>query len=165
VKQKNRAPVNWMLRAASILLCLVLVSSYLVCGMFARYTTSASGSDSARVAKFEIQETGVSTISLNDPISPGEKVTRTLTVQNKSEVAVEYEVTVVNQSGNLPLKFYVDGSNATENPVKRTLKPMAVEDVLHEYSLVIEWPDTLTSADLAGLVDHITVSVSATQID
>jgi len=30
MEQKNKAPVNWILRAAGVLLCLVLASSYLV---------------------------------------------------------------------------------------------------------------------------------------
>jgi len=159
---RSRQIQNWILRAAGILLCLVLASTYLVCGMFARYTTTASGSDSARVAKFEIQEAGVSTIELNDPISPGDTIEKVLQVQNMSEVAVEYEVTI-DHLGNLPLQFMVDNVDATENSFKRILPPN--ENNMNIYTLKIIWPAEQDSPDLAGLADYITVSVSATQVD
>lgn len=45
---------NLMLRLASLLLACVIISTYALCGLLARYTTSSSSEDSARVAKFEI---------------------------------------------------------------------------------------------------------------
>ena len=45
---------NRMMRLASILLVLVLMTSSVVGGTFAKYTTSASGSASARVAKWGV---------------------------------------------------------------------------------------------------------------
>ena len=42
------------LRIASILLMLVLITSCVISGTFAKYTTSGSGSDSARVAKWGV---------------------------------------------------------------------------------------------------------------
>lgn len=50
-----------LLFLAGILFCLVLITTALLGGLFARYTTRASGSDSARVAKFgnlTLTETG-----------------------------------------------------------------------------------------------------------
>ena len=41
---------NILFRAAGVLLVLTLLSIWLVCGLFAKYTTSDSGSDSAKVA-------------------------------------------------------------------------------------------------------------------
>lgn len=52
---------NIALRLAGILFCLTLVSFYMVSGLFAKYTTSGKGSDSARVIKFgdiTLTETG-----------------------------------------------------------------------------------------------------------
>ncbi len=43
---------NILLRVAAILMILVLVTSYLLCGLLARYVSTSSGSDKARVASF-----------------------------------------------------------------------------------------------------------------
>ena len=52
------------MRAALLLLVLTLITSCFVGGTFAKYTTSASGNDSARVAKWGFTE--AATIELND---------------------------------------------------------------------------------------------------
>lgn len=46
---------NTMMRVASVLLVAVLLSTCVISGTFAKYTTSATGSDSARVAKWGIK--------------------------------------------------------------------------------------------------------------
>ena len=48
---------NWTLRAAVLMLALVLITSCFVGGTFAKYVTSNSGSDTARVAKFGVNIT------------------------------------------------------------------------------------------------------------
>lgn len=48
---------NWTLRAAVLMLALVLITSCFVGGTFAKYVTSKSGTDSARVAKFGVTVT------------------------------------------------------------------------------------------------------------
>lgn len=55
---------NKMMRAASGLLVAVLLSTCAISGTFAKYTTSANGTDSARVAKWGF--TGGSTITISD---------------------------------------------------------------------------------------------------
>lgn len=45
---------HWTLRAAGLLFALVLITSCFVGGTFAKYVTSKSASDSARVAKFGV---------------------------------------------------------------------------------------------------------------
>jgi len=167
--KKNKAPVNWILRAAGVLLCLVLASSYLVCGLFARYTTSASGSDSARVAKFKIEESGITSAMINASLAPGGCEDVELKVQNLSEVAVEYEVTVENETKNLPLTYAVLGM--ADGKVSAVLP---ANDTSRTYILRIQWPtgaegtpeyEKNTSPELAGQVDTIKVTVRATQID
>lgn len=44
-----------MMRAASVLLIMVLLTSSVISGTFAKYVTSDSGSDKARVAKFGVE--------------------------------------------------------------------------------------------------------------
>ncbi len=48
---------NWTMRAAVLLLALVLITSCFVGGTFAKYVTGKSGSDTARVAKFGVNIT------------------------------------------------------------------------------------------------------------
>lgn len=48
---------NWTLRAAVLMFALVLITSCFVGGTFAKYVTSGSGNDSARVAKFGVTVT------------------------------------------------------------------------------------------------------------
>ena len=55
---------NKMMRAASGLLVATLLTTSVISGTFAKYTTSASGNDSARVATWGFTES--STIDLND---------------------------------------------------------------------------------------------------
>lgn len=49
---------NKMMRLASLMLVLVLATSTVISGTFAKYVTSGTGSDSARVAKFGVVVTG-----------------------------------------------------------------------------------------------------------
>lgn len=48
---------NWMLRAAVLMLALVLITSCFVGGTFAKYVTSGTGGDNARVAKWGVTVT------------------------------------------------------------------------------------------------------------
>ena len=56
-KERN-GKVNILMCIVAALLCATLFSMYLVGGLYARYTTSISGSDSARVAAFSITQEG-----------------------------------------------------------------------------------------------------------
>lgn len=100
MRQSNRrTPV--VFHVGLVLFCLVLFSTYLTGGLYARYTTSASGSDSARVASFHIESDGNWTgssesvdLELNffDPA----KLTDSLSfeISSASEVAVQYDVVI-----------------------------------------------------------------------
>ncbi len=60
-KYVRKPKVNIPMCAAAVLFCLTVISTHLVSGLYARYTTTGSGEDSARVIKFgqlEIVETG-----------------------------------------------------------------------------------------------------------
>ena len=51
---KQNTKVNIPMCAALVLLLLTMISVHLTSGLYARYTSTASGSDSARVAKFHV---------------------------------------------------------------------------------------------------------------
>lgn len=67
--ERKRLPLgSMMMRLTAVLTCLVLLSFHLMGGMFAKYSSTATGSDSARVASFNVdvvydQETGELTIT------------------------------------------------------------------------------------------------------
>ena len=54
----HKTKMNIPMCLAAILLCLTLFSFYLCGGLYARYTTSDSGEDAGRVARFDVSEDG-----------------------------------------------------------------------------------------------------------
>lgn len=163
---------NWIMRAAGILLCLVLASTHLVCGLFARYTTSASGSDSARVAKFQVTEAAVAdatdlTQVISAELIPGVPFVAKTEVSNDSEVAICYEIKAKNLTGNLPLTFQVDGVAAEEEDGASVFADTMGPSTKKTYSLKILWTPEVGDNVMQdmGKVDQITVTLSATQVD
>lgn len=113
------------------------ISGSFVSGTYARYTSSSTGSDSARVAKWNIElnsSTMNGTVSIDDlfatayasdtaavsgntvvsagtddVIAPGTKGGITLNITNKSEVTATYTVEVVEtNAGNVPIEYSLD---------------------------------------------------------
>ena len=76
---------NKMMRAASGLLVAVLLSTCAISGTFAKYTTSANGTDSARVAKWGFQS---ATVTLNDLFKSAYDSTTNSTVQSNNNADV-----------------------------------------------------------------------------
>lgn len=94
MQSNNRRPSgNIMMRLAAVLFCLVMFSTYLMGGLFARYTAKAGGNDNARVAKFDVKTSGPKGVEVL--YSQGDSGEYLLEVQNGSEVAISYTVTVV----------------------------------------------------------------------
>ncbi len=162
---------NIPMRIAAVLLCLALFSTYLVTGLFARYTTSAQGSDHARVAKFSIQGSGELLQSIEASLFPGESKAVTLVIENNSEVAVEYTVAVTNVTNNLPLSFRMVKEESSPILVANGTTFTAQQipgDHIDKYTLYIDWEaenDENRDPDWMGKVDYITVTVTAAQID
>lgn len=170
--RENKPKRNIPIRAAAVLLCLTLVSTYLVSGLFARYAIRAQGSDSARVAKFSIEGSGTLMQTVKAELIPGKSETATLIIQNNSEVAVEYTVTVTKVTNNLPLSFRMEKKadsltlDPTENANGITLTGQRLPgSYIDEYTLYIDWDSQNRDPALMGMVDYITVTVTAAQID
>lgn len=124
------------MRIASILLIAVLMTTCAISGTFAKYVTEATGSDSARVAKWDIKledakmvnsftfdlfntvmdtdgqnETDIS-VSDGTIIAPGTKGSFEINLKNDSEVNAKYAINYTLQNpDNIPVKFSVDGTN------------------------------------------------------
>lgn len=160
----GKAKVNIPICAALVLLFLTMVSIHMTSGLYARYTSTSTASDSARVAKFDVDAT-VAAVESN----PDKAV---LTVTNASEVAVQYSIHVTCHS---VLSVTVDGKSLPEGKTvftddSWTLAPNSTS-APHTLQFSIEWTDGLTDQKnpSPGETENVTfdfdVDVIATQID
>ena len=129
---------NRMVRIASVLLVAVLLSTCAISGTFAKYTTTANGSDTARVAKWDVKfndspianntftfdlfntvndtEGGSAETDINPAdgsiIAPGTQGSFDIVLKNDSDVTAEYVInyTATNAS-NIPVVFSLDGTD------------------------------------------------------
>ena len=128
---------NKMLKLASFVLLVTMVSLTLVSGTYAKYTSSISGTDTVQVAKWDIKAgksgeetsiTGGGTVSfdlfntINDTgnaaaetdvttgkIAPGTEGSFSFNIKNDSEVTAIYGLTYeLTNAGNVPLEFSID---------------------------------------------------------
>ena len=159
----NKMKMNIPMFAALILLLLTMITTHMTSGLYARYTASASGSATARVARFDV---GCNVADNGDG-------TYKLTVTNDSEVSVSYTVTV---EMNEHLAVTLDGRRKTlasgENAVifqddGWQLKPGAEAELTMAFE-VADWND-LTDPDTANVEETVNlafkVMVTAQQVD
>lgn len=178
MRRKRSQKVNILMCTVAVLLCATLFSMHFTGGLYARYTASISGSDSARVAAFSLTQEGTVFQTIEADVTPGTTQNAELTITNKSEVAMEYTLTVTNVTGNItPLKFTLNPADANTPPVTTESYENGISinsacqipgNHTDNYTLNIVWELSENEADdlaLIGMVDYITVSVSATQID
>ena len=164
-------------RVAALLMCLVLLTAYLLSGAYSKFYTSASGGDSGRVAHFSPDFTSANVLDFENA-TPGHTDKIDFTVQNytddkASEVAMKYKI-VLKTTGNIPLTFtLLDGETTLKvwNYGEREYEydPSRVFGVgtkeTHNYKLKIEWPSGKNSAQFSGMTDAIYLSAEFEQID
>ncbi len=176
MRRKRKVKVNIFMCTAAALLCATLFSMHLVGGLYAKYATGTRDSDSARVAAFSIEQEGTIFDTIEADVAPGTTQSAELTITNKSEVAMEYTLTVTNTTGNItPLKFKLRADGATpsvatesyENGISINSACQIPGDHTDKYFLDIVWEpgDNEEDLEFIGMVDYITVSVTAAQID
>ena len=181
VKQTNQKR-NIPIRLAALLLCLTMISLYLVSGLFAKYTTESDSSDSARVAAFvfDVNDEANHFIDVSTVNAPGKQAVFQFSITNEngfvvSEVAEQYKISVAVH-GSLP--FVVTISDATDAEVITLNSPIsdqgssgvmafqAGQTGTHVYTLTVSWPES--EKDLcyanAGL-SEIELRISAWQVD
>lgn len=165
---QSKPKVNIPVRIAAVLFCLTLFSTYLVGGLFARYTASGQSGDEARVAKFSIEGSGTLSQSIVQDFKPGDSEELTFTITNNSEVAVEYTVTAAIETKNLPLSMSMKKGDATVAGATHTETQLPGSHT-NTYTLHIEWnKDAANAKDpdmYMGRVDYISIKVTAVQID
>ena len=166
---KGDKKVNIPLCAALILLTLTLITTHMTCGLYARYTSRATASDSARVAKFDVDYT------VTENTDTAREGDFTLRVINKSEVAVQYYF-VVGHSAPMEVSIAdgtvqntVDGS-MTYRKFTHTgwvLAPGASSGEIPMQLTMTQWDGPLESLDsnTAKKTENFTLWVHAVQID
>jgi len=160
------------LRLAAVLLLLVLGSSCYLTGVMARYTNVTADGDDARVAKFLITEkvkpndkfdVGVDTAAITGETGP--QAAAILEITNGGEVDVEYTITVEKPYKNLPIELSITDPSTRaavgSSPFKIQLQPGTSET----YELSVEWKSGENALDYMGMVDYISVTAEAVQMD
>ena len=151
-----------------ILLCAMLITSYMMGGLYARYTTSASGGDSAHVARFAFsdnfsdQYTDFTTAA--SAMYPGSEMSLNLVLKNNSEVALRYVITLRNMTENLPLYVGDVKLAAAKNPTvlqSGTIAPGSEGT----FTLTISWPATENGLSLIDRMDVLRMTVQVEQVD
>ena len=109
MKQSNiKTPL--VFRIGVVLLCALLCSVHLMGELYARYSTSVSGGDGARVAVFGVvcsSDDANTTKSLE--IGSSETVSYVFTVENTSEVTIQYTILLEG----VPSGVTVSGNSGT----------------------------------------------------
>lgn len=168
---KRETHENRLLQIVLILLALTLISFWLLSNMYARYVTQSEGSDSARVAQFQIENKNnlKETYVLNPMMSGSADQKITVGITNDSEVAVKYTFTF-KTDGNLPLTITGSGPSETtlqkkdgENVWTIDKSPATQWDEVYTFNLSLENDEE--SYQYAGGVEKIQLTVQAEQID
>ena len=124
MKNEHKRPSGCItLRIAAVLLCLVLFSMHLTAGLYARYTAKQGGTDSARVAAFNVDVEGVgNSVTVDYVKGNGQDAgIQRLLITNNSEVAVSYDITVEIEDVNFGISVTLNGKVlSTDEPT--TLK-------------------------------------------
>ena len=184
----GKAKLNIPMCAAAVLLFLTLLSIHLTSGLFARYTTTVTAGDSARVAKFDVDVTA----DINDitvDCAQSDSGTFILTVTNNSEVAVNYVIKIKqpgsvdgtdlyltkddekDQTGQL-WKFTPDENNVYTFTIKEKLDPVGGTTCQREHKFsfgVYSWHTVTEDANNSPPTYNwdldFNVDVVATQVD
>lgn len=181
-KLKPHYPI-FVFRIAALLVCLVLITTYLLSGAYSKFYTSASGGDSARVAHFS-PSFNFNKIIVSDQL-PGYSKEIPFKVKNTSgdkasEVAMKYKI-VLKTTGNIPLIFTLldDGERTTlqawncdgisgdktyEYTSDSLVFGVGTKETV-QYKLKIEWPEAQNNARFSGMTDAVYLSAEFEQID
>ena len=171
---RSRQKDKWIVYTLAILLCLVLVSFWFMCNMYAKFATQTSGGDSARVALWGSSQSITLAEGNQLPQSPGESCTYTLVISNERNSKISE---TAQNSGNLPLTYKlvkedVDVGTFLETSGNKTWKISNNDMVFaagtagtHTYKLTVTWPDNEKNANLASVPDFIQIKICTEQAD
>lgn len=162
-----------MIRVAACLFCLVLISTSMMSGLYARYTVHDSGYDSARVIKFGdivLTETGDFTSNNKLMIIPGVDLTKKAVVEFGGSESATYVFAVITPSSHWKtsdqrsFSVTVNGEAVMAFSVSSDWKFAATDGGSYVYYMELipnkELPATDIIADNGKITvnEHITVS-------
>ena len=172
---------GWILYTLALLLCMVLASLWLLCNIYARYFSQASGDDSARVAAFVFEvnsEAQTGSIPIEQIKKPGDSSVYNITVTNKnasgriSEVAESYTIEA-SIHGSIPLVCTIKSGTDTVLNVTNTTgtgyasypKTFAsAEEYTDQYQLEVKWPSDKKDAAYASGSGQAEVVITITGV-
>ena len=176
---------NKMMRIASVLLVAVLLSTCAISGTFAKYTTTFTSSDTAKIATWDItvedgdETTKTFTFDILETIfdadtgddagatdndvfakrlAPGTKGSFTITVTNNSEVNATYAASL-SYADNLPITFTVTNPNGNLAMTNGTV------DIVVNWVWPYDSGNDEADMNLAGTDLTVTATVVVTQVD
>ncbi len=151
---------------AAVLMCLVLTTTHLLSGLYARYTTSADTVDRARTAMFVFRvndQEKSAIVDLTEIKKPGDTASYSFKITNAeggsvSEVAQDYRLTFT-ELGSLPLIYtyykeetQVETKAAETKEGVKTIKGQfsAGSKAVDLYTVTITWPKEKNEAIYAS---------------
>ncbi len=158
----------WIFRIAALLLCLTLISTYLLGGLYAKYITSATGEDSARVAKFDVahmeEGTGFNTLFPLE-IKPGTNAIYCFQAKNSGEVLTEVAAELKIE-GNLPIavEYSTDNTNWSEWDTEQSwCNVLPMDGKYYDYYVRLSFNDN--RYENAGTVAAVIFTLTIRQVD
>ncbi len=175
------------MRIACVLLISVLLTTLMLCRLYARYMQGGSLNAGARTAScvFQANDKADSRfLNLSNIQKPGDIQTYTFHVTNSngrtvSETAISYDF-AVELTGNMPIKCTISDQNNNKvletgvlesSPVKaQVLNAGALAPSLESddtYTITVEWPEAVNDASFASrnAVAEAMLTVTAQQVD
>lgn len=144
---------NKMMRVASFLLVAVLLSTSVISGTFAKYTTQDNAGDAARVAKWGV-ELQVAGVLYGEHYEPGDSAPSARTSANAASVTVGTTGTNIvapgTKSGN-GLSFKLSGKPEVSGTVTTELKYENIYLTAGEYGVIVEL-GTLSQTEFSALM-------------
>lgn len=156
MKQSN-IKIPFVFNLGLVLMCLMLISFSMMGGLYARYSTTATGEATAQIAKFDVQVTGDTTGVAVD-VAEVTKGVYTITITNNSDVTVEYDLTMAYEqtvSGIVANFDYNEGNL------------LSGKNVACKLTFTVDWAEV--TKGMSGSSDSIsydfTVTVNVEQVD
>jgi len=172
-RRSPRNPGSFLMGLAAVLFCLVAFSTYLMGGLYARYTTQGQGGDSARVAKFDVSLDKPKDIQIEYGVTPKNATDYILTFHNKSEVAVAYSIKVDVKKADFDIRISL-GDFTLDTVADATLDfgevgqiPPGADKEEHLTFSVVDWKQFTQLASEARRDESLefTVHITVTQVD
>jgi hypothetical protein len=155
MKQSN-IKIPFVFNLGLVLMCLMLVTFSMVGGLYARYSTTATGEATAQIAKFDVQVTG-DTTGVDVDVAEVTGDVYTFTITNNSDVTVEYDLTMADeQPAGIVANFDHNEGNL-----------LSGGNVAHELTFTVDLAEV--TKGMSGSSDSIsynfTVKVNVEQVD